>query len=82
MTVEDLGPAFDSVARSVYTWIFLGVVVLLYELRTVLDRNPHTLPLTTVVVSWVPGGITMAFLTWAWIHFFVRYLNSGYWWFK
>jgi hypothetical protein len=82
MTVEDLGLAWEVIRRSVYTWVALVLVVAVYELRTVLDRNPHTLPLTTVVVSWVPGGITMAFLTWAWIHFFVRYLNSGYWWFK
>jgi hypothetical protein len=74
-------PPFGAV-RSIYSWIFLGVVVLLYELRTVLDRNPHTLPLTTVVTTWVPGIITMGFLTWLWLHFAIRYWQSGFWWFK
>ena len=74
-------PPFSTV-RSIYSWIFLGIVVLLYELRTVLDKNPHTLPLTTVVTRWVPGAITMGFLTWLWLHFFIRHLQSGYWWFR
>jgi hypothetical protein len=81
MTNRKSDPPF-GVVRSIYSWIFLGVVVLLYELRTVLDRNPHTLPLTAVVTTWVPGALTMGFLTWLYAHFLIRYLQSGHWWFR
>jgi hypothetical protein len=80
--MDDFLRYWELVKRSVYTWIVLLIALAAYELRTVLDKKPHTLPLTIVVVTWVPGILTMVFLSWLWVHFFIRYWQSGYWWFR
>lgn len=60
-----------------WIWITLMGVVISVEFFTVFDGNPNTLPLTQVILHYVPeeafyfiwGGLTL----WGFLHFRARY---------
>jgi len=62
----------------IYGWLAILIGLAFYEFWSLYGPEKSTPPLTHVVVRYVPWYVTMPFVTWLWIHFFVRYLNPEY----
>ncbi len=58
---------------TVIVWICILGVLLAYELWTAFDGDPGTMPLTHVVMEWVPWYLGMPIPIWLVYHFGIRY---------
>jgi hypothetical protein len=61
-------------------WVGWILAFVFWETYAGLDgKGAKDMPmLTQATVRYVPWWITLPFLTWLWIHFFVRYTNPVY----
>ncbi len=51
----------------------LLALVALYELWSLVDRNPHTPPYTAIIIREVPAPLALGFVGWLFVHLLIRY---------
>jgi len=59
-------------------WIAILLGLAFYEFWSGWGTGKHTPMLTPVTVRYSPWWVTMPFLTWLWLHFFLRYVIPAY----
>jgi hypothetical protein len=62
----------------VWGWVAILLGLAFYEFWSGWGTGKHTPMLTQITVKYCPWYVTLGFLTWLWIHFALRYFNSGY----
>lgn len=59
-------------------WLAILLLLVGYELLAVAKHTTQTPTLTELVVKISPPELTLAFLTWLWLHFAIRYFKRGF----
>jgi len=62
-------------------WVVILASLLGWELWVLWDGKPHTLTLTRTTVTYAPGVFVLGFIGWLFVHFLIRYVKTGNWWF-
>jgi len=60
-------------------WGALLAALLAFELYSVFDKSPRTMPLTQWTIRFVPWYVGLPFFGWLFVHFGIRYWKYTPW---